>query len=412
MSAANGAVGCFDPDDNQNGFTGLVLAFTGSALYASGEEPVEIHQGDVRETNGGVWRTIDDGTGRYGPLSGMPKPGIAWDKLYVGLIDGVEFTAQPSALKICGCCTLDTDTTLYALDDNTYGGPLGTTGKIWKFTDCLAKRGPALVTEDKILIGCDPVSGRASEVNLCWEQLCVADEYDLEISKNADFNILVVNLVDEDDCGGAEVQDVTSPCMYFPAGGLASTFDSSAIAFFGNLECGHTYFWRVKARNCATTQEARSPWSEVRSFSVKAGLPVIASTVGLQLLSPANGSMGIPVQSPSFSWSPLGENTKYKFQLAKDAAMTQIVKEAEVTNGAYGYDGALDYSTTYFWKVSCVDPACDGSATFTFQTEPKPVGPEQAPPPAPTPIWVWVVIAIGAILVIVTLVLIFKTRRV
>jgi hypothetical protein len=92
--------------------------------------------------------------------------------------------------------------------------------------------------------------------------------------------------------------------------------------------------------------------------------------------------------------------------------MTQIVKEAEVTNTAYAYDGTLDYSTPYFWKVSCVDPACDASATFSFQTEPKPAAPEEKAPVAPTPIWVWVVIAIGAILVIVTLVLIFKTRRV
>ena len=78
----------------------------------------------------GVCRTVDDGTGKYGPLSGMPKPGIAWDCLIVGLENGVteacdidsmnwpEFTLEPSSLKACGCCTLDTDTTLYAIDDS------------------------------------------------------------------------------------------------------------------------------------------------------------------------------------------------------------------------------------------------------------------------------------------------------
>jgi hypothetical protein len=410
MAAVNGAVGCPSPDSNRDGFYGIQLAFTGSALYAAGGEAVD----SQRTTNGGVWRTIDDGTGRYGPLSGMPKPGIAWDKLIVGLPAGVVFTAEPWSLKICGCCTLDTDTTVYALDNRNYVAA-SNQGRIWRFTDCLAKRGPALVTEDKLLIGCDPVSGRAQEVNLCWEQLCVADQYDLEISKNTDFNILVVNMVDEDDCNpaGFEVQDVTSPCVFFPAGGLASVSDSSAIAFFGNLECGHTYYWRVKARNCATTQISRSPWSEARSFTVKAGLPVVSPYLGLQLLAPNNGAMGIPVKSPSFSWSPFGDATKYKFVLAKDAALTQIVKEAEPTTTAYMYDGTLDYSTNYFWRVMEEEPSpSDWSATFSFQTEPKPLGPEQAPPPAPTPIWVWVVIAIGAILVIVTLVLIFKTRRV
>jgi hypothetical protein len=337
----------------------------------------------------------------------------------------VDFSAQPSALKACGCCTLDTDTTLYAIDNRAYTAPtiyvpIATQGRIWAFTDCLAKRGPALVTEDKSLIGCDPVSGRASEVNLCWEQLCVADTYDIEIAKTADFSIRVIDLCGESSCGCWAPADVTIPCAFFPAGGIATDAGwglaeggvASAVAAWGNLECGHTYYWRIKARSCATTQVIRSSWSEVRSFSVKAGLPVVSTYSGLQLLSPANGGMGIPATTPAFSWAPLGENTKYKFQLAKDSAMTQIVKEAEVTNTAYGYDGTLDYSTPYFWKVSCVDPACDSSATFSFQTEPKPAAPSGAAPAAPTPIWVWVVIAIGAILVIVTLVLIFKTRRV
>jgi hypothetical protein len=93
--------------------------------------------------------------------------------------------------------------------------------------------------------------------------------------------------------------------------------------------------------------------------------------------------------------------------------MTQIVKEAEVATTAYEFDGKLDYSTNYFWRVMTLEPApSDWSATFSFQTEAEPVETAGPPAPAPTPVWVWVVIAIGAILVIVTLVLIFKTRRV
>jgi hypothetical protein len=154
----------------------------------------------------------------------MPKPGVAWDCLIVGLENNVTpegydncdegrtgvddtwpvFTLEPSSLKACGCCTLDTDTTLYAIDDADYAArtvildepccppdpapcPYCATvkgGLVWAFTDCVAKKGPALITADKTLIGCDPVSGRAQEVNLCWEQLCVADAYDIEIAKN------------------------------------------------------------------------------------------------------------------------------------------------------------------------------------------------------------------------------------
>jgi hypothetical protein len=420
MALTNGAIFCPAQDAAQAGNTGIFVAFTGQALYVASQ--TALAPTDTGATSGGVWRTIDDGTGKYGPLSGLPKPGIAWDRLYVGLVSGIvpgpailplKFTLQPQSLKGCGCCTLDTDTTLYAIDDNTYYGPTIGAGKIWGFTDCLAKRGPALITEDAALIGCDPVSGRAQEVNLCWEQLCVADGYDIEISKNADFTIKVVDWVSEADCGGFLVPtDVTSPCVYFPAGGLDFTFGSS-IALFGNLECGHTYYWRVKARECATTQVVRSPWSEARSFTVKAGLPVVSPYLGLQLLSPNNGCLGCPVAPASFSWSPFKETTKYKFVLAKDSEMTQVVKEAEVSTTAYEYDGTLDYSTNYFWRVMSEEPApSDWSATFSFQTEAQPAQAQGPAPAAPTPIWVWVVIAIGAILVIVTLVLIFKTRRV
>jgi hypothetical protein len=399
----------------------------------------------------------------------MPKPGIAWDCLntFVNLpkIGALAynpcFKLEPSSLKACGCCTLDTDTTLYGIDAQPYYpstpvnwlspvwplNPFNSldinnfnqrTGMVWLFTDCMAKKGPALITEDKTLIGCDPVSGRAQEVNFCWEQLCVANKYDIEISKNTDFSIKIIDWTTEDGCGGLEPADVTMPCAFFPAGGLAAGANQtivvvvpvaggavvganqnigpqgSAIALAGNLECGHTYYWRIKVRECATGQYIRSPWSEARSFTVKAGLPTVSTYLGLTLLAPNNGCLGCPVKPVSFSWSPFKETTKYKFQLASDAGMTQLVKEAEVLNStAYEYDGALEYSTNYFWRVQTMEPApSDWSATFSFQTEAKPAEAAGAAPAAPTPIWVWVVIAIGAILVIVTLVLIFKTRRV
>ena len=212
-------------------------------------------------------------------------------------------------------------------------------------------------TEETTLIGCDPVTGRAQEVNLCWEQLCVADRYDIEVAKDPDFSILVIDWTTEAVCGGLTPEDVTQPCAYIPAGGVASILEGSAIAAAGNLECGHTYYWRVRARRCATGQWLRSPWSEVMSFTVKAGLPVNTPYYGPQLLSPDNGCVGCPVKPVSFSWSPFKETTKYQFLLAKDAEMTQIVVEAEVSTTAYEYDGTLEYDTNYFWRVRALEPA-------------------------------------------------------
>jgi hypothetical protein len=274
----------------------------------------------------------------------------------------------------------------------------------------MAKRGPALVTEDKTLIGCDPVSGRAQEVNLCWEQLCVANAYALEIAKDAKFDIRV--LVTGGGCDPDDFlvpADLQTPCVYFPAGGEAFTLGSS-IAAWGNLECGHTYYWHIQVLECATTQVIRSPWSEVRSFTVKAGLPVVSTYLGLTLLAPNNGCLACPIK-PVFSWSPFKETTKYKFQLATDSGMTQLVRDVDLPTTAYEFDGALDFSTNYFWRVMSMEPApSDWSATFSFVTEPKPAA-AAAAPVAPTPLWVWVVIAIFAILVILILILTFMTHR-
>jgi hypothetical protein len=233
-----------------------------------------------------------------------------------------------------------------------------------------------------MLVGCDPVSGRSQEVNLCWEQLCVADAYDIEIAKQPEFTIRIIDWVIAGTPTGIPPAgfltwaaaflapaEVTAPCVYFPAGGLTALGTASEIAAWGNLECGHTYYWRVQVRECATTQVVRSPWSEIRSFTVKAGLPVTTPYYGPQLLAPNNGCLGCPVQPASFSWSPFKETTKYKFVLATDAAMTQVVTEAEVPTTAFEYDGALNYSTNYFWRVMSLEPApSDWSATFSFQT--------------------------------------------
>jgi len=399
MAAVNGAAGSFHPV----GYYGLQLAFTGHdnqhALYGA-HDPVQ--QG----ANSGVDRVL------Y-PLDGMPKPGLVWDCLNVFTppdTAGVMFTREPWSLKICGCLTLDTDTTLYALDARGYD-PANRVGMLWAFTDCMAKAGPALITEDEMLVGCDPVSGRSQEVNFAWEQLCLASAYDIEVAKNEEFTIRVVDWVAEGGLAGFLVPaEVTSPACYFPAGGLDQTA-ASAIAQAGNLECGHTYYWRVKVRQCATTQVVRSPWSEVRSFTVKAGLPVRTSYYGVRLLAPDNGCIGCRVSPASFSWAPFKGTEKYKFILAKDSGMTDVIAEAEVSTTAYEYDGTLDYSTNYFWRVMSLEPApSDWSATFSFQTEAAPALPPAPQAPPSTPLWVWAVIAVGLALGIATLILILRTR--
>ncbi len=435
---------------------GLAQAWTGEpepALYSAHAEMLDgnsfwINVGGLTDRiNSGVCRTLR-------PRVGIPKPGIGWDCLDIFAplnTSGVVFTLEPSSLKYCGCCTLDTNTTLYAIDDETgtasiisAGASAATPGwrfgrwnfhrmsalagwdtafpgytpklrqgMLWAYTDCLAKKGPILKSPaDKFLVGADPVTGRNQQIDLAWEQLCLSTSYQLQIGKDAAFTLRInpalSNLNNITAVRGSlllnmDAVNMTSPAAWIAPGALP--------------EAGAIYYWRIRSARSATSQIAASPWSEVRSFTVKAGFIVNTPYYGVQLLAPNNGCIGCKVKPASFSWSPWKEATKYQFDLAKDPEFKTLVVTATTTTTGYEYGGTLDYSTNYFWRVKALEVnglniPSDWSATFSMQTEPAPAPP--APPPAEpaTPVWVWVIIAIGAILVIVTLVLIFKTRRV
>lgn len=156
--------------------------------------------------------------------------------------------------------------------------------------------------------------------------------------------------------------------------------ETTAYKSQGALEYSTSYFWRTKA-----LEPEPGNWSATFSFQTMAKPAVPTPTMqpypGPQLLSPTNGYIGTPVKPASFSWSPYKEATKYQFVLAKDGAMTQIVKEANVTTTTYEYDGTLEPGRAYFWRVKAVEPTpSDWSATFAFQT----AGAPAAPPPPGT----------------------------
>ena len=384
------------------------------------------------------------------PRSGIPKPGISWDQLIASSAFyqtfGVLFTLEPKSLKFCGCLTDATDTTLYAIDNDWYANnhnvrkgawipekdpasivdstwpptmfnsaawTVRTTGMLWAYTDCVAKRGPKLTMDDGTIIGCDPATGRNQEVNFTWEQLCVANSYQIRVAKDSKFTLMMADVT-------ITPVSVTSPAfIYLTAGGVA-TYNASTTTTVQTattlqpLECGHKYFWEVRVRGAVTGELLRSPYSDIRAFTIKAGFRVTTPYYGPQLLEPINGC-GCACDAPiNFSWSPFKETQKYKFELSENADMTSPVVSVEVGTTAYQYKGTIKCNQAYFWRVMATQPApSEWSAVFTFKTQKAPVTPTQAPiPEEKTPIWVWVLIAIGAILVIVTLVLIFKTRRV
>jgi hypothetical protein len=292
---------------------GIVQAWTGDpqpALYSAHD--------NITNTNlfwdSAVCRTLK-------PRDGMPKPGIYWDCLDVFApinTTGVLFTLEPTSLKYCGCCTLDTNTTLYAIDDER-GAVIGTTapltgrwnnhrnlcaqpwndtwagytpklrqGMLWAYTDCLAKKGPILKSPaDQYLVGADPVTGRNQQIDLAWEQLCLATYYQLQIAKDAAFTLRINPALNN----GNSIASVTgSILLRMDAANMTSP--AAWIAPGALPEAGAIYYWRVRAARSATGQIAASPWSAVRSFTVKAGFIVNTPYYGVQLLAPNNGCIG------------------------------------------------------------------------------------------------------------------------
>ena len=302
---------------------------------------------------------------------------------------------------------------------------------IYAFDDNICCHGPVTVATGEI--GCDPVSGRAQEVNFCWEQLSLADAYDIEVAKDDEFSLKVVDMAGEHMWEGFLVPvDVTRPCVFFPAGGgtaggtliignendpgkkdlVTAQAEGSSIGFYGQLECGHTYYWRVRVRHAATTETIRSPWSETSSFTVKAGAPIAAHHQGVQLLAPHNGAVGCPITSVPFSWAPLPGVTRYQFELAEDADFSKIISSVTTPATAHTYEGWLKYQSVYFWRVRALEvngqtAPGDWSSTFCFQTETFELPAVPAQVPSGVPLWAWVTIALGSALVAVTVSLIF-----
>ncbi len=349
---------------------------------------------------------------------------IRWSSAYAGIDPTISLGTEPTTrLRICGGLDLGEPVTVWVIDQRLYNPPQG---GVWCYTDTLLWTGPTPVEPvSRTAVDCDPVSGRASEINLKWKPVSLSRGYRIEIAKDEDFALKVAyiggycrtsNLVQPQEtiCTGWSVpfyvpHDLDAPALVIPPGG-GKVIDANGNSWtVPALEAGHTYYWRIAVQDVATGDSIWSPSSWREMFIVKAGLPVRTPYYGLQLLSPNNGCLGCPVKLASFTWSAFTDTTRYKFVLAKDSAMTEIVVETESPSTSYKHESTLDYSTNYFWRVMALEPTqSDWSATFVFRTEDAPTQPHNTSQQAL--LWGWVIVVIGVILDISLLMLILRRR--
>jgi len=347
---------------------------------------------------------------------------VRWSFAGAGLDPLVSFGTEPTTrLRICGGLVSGEPITVWLIDQRPYSPPQG---GVWKYIDDLAWNGPTPTSPvSNTTVKYDPVSGRAGQLDLMWKPVSLSRGYRIEIAKDEDFALKVADI--GNPWGGKTSTlgkpptytdapyippDLDAPALVIPPGGGTVIDGNSDNWTVPALEAGHTYYWRVTVQSVATGDYITSPpsWREI--FTVQAGLPASHPYYGLQLLSPGNGCLGCTTKPASFSWSPFRDTQGYRFVLARDAAMTDVVVDTELPTAGYSYEGALDYGTVYFWRVMAVEPMPgDWSATFCFRTESAP-----APPPSypqrQLPPWAWVII-IGGLLVD-TYLLVLLLRRV
>jgi len=381
------------------GYYGIVLsnaegnpetdATTGGVLYAT------FYDADGNVT--GVARCLN-------PAEETACGEAAWDYLIQDTADNHgQFTLEPSSLKICGCLTPDTSARLFAIDDNWYYDYFATDeedsslGRLWTYEDCFAKAAPVIVSPaDNVVVDADPCYCWNDAFTLKWERQCDACSYNLQISRDADFTEVVLDISGRD-------KDTCLENDYEPSSGTSPSYVVKNQEL-GTGSCGTTFYWRVRSADAETDEIIHSPWSDVRSFTVAVG-----AGAALTLTNPSNGAIGVAVTGIPFTWDAVPDATGYEFSMVNAATDADVVSATPVSGTTYTYTGTLSYNTSYYWTVKALkDSTPFGAATATFTT-----GAEGAVPvPPTTPAWVWVVIAIGAVLVIVTLVLIFRTRRV
>ena len=325
------------------------------------------------------------------------------------------FRKEPSGLRICGCLSTDTNSILWALDDQYYDVIGQEYGLLWSYEDCAAKHGPELTSpEDGAVLSCDVCDTCAGAAfTLKWERMCLACSYDIEI-------------MDEDGNTFAYIEDIEitgdPPTLYI---GDTSSFKYSgqdiiySMIQIWELPCGRTYTWHVREANTETDECVHSPWSETWSFTIEA-----SSANAVKLIAPQQGDTVYQRTGVGFSWTSVYDANKYTFVLSKNADLSGALATAEVNGTAYAYSGTLDYETTYYWQVTAwkgnTMMSQSDIGTFAIAAEeyippePQPVEPPviNIPPTQQiTPTWIYAVIGIGAALIVVVIVLIVRSRR-
>jgi hypothetical protein len=105
--------------------------------------------------------------------------------------------------------------------------------------------------------------------------------------------------------------------------------------------------------------------------SVDFGLTFFTQAASTPVLdNPGNGANSVPLQ-PVFTWEASDQAASYLFELATDAAFSNVVISETVEGTSFQPSTELGLDTEYWWRVSSAN-TCGGntSAIYSFRTAP------------------------------------------
>jgi hypothetical protein len=171
-----------------------------------------------------------------------------------------------------------------------------------------------------------------STINLLWNSLPNAWNYELQIASDANFTNIVKDLT---------ITDTTKSYL------------------FTDFTINSNYFWRVRGQN----NIGYGNWSNVWKFKVSQFLPQ-----KVVLLQPINNSIQNTLK-PVFSWQPSLYANYYTIQIAKDEQFTiNVIAVSGLLSTTYTPSINLAHNTTYYWRVRGSNPGGDGNWSDTFAT--------------------------------------------
>ncbi len=178
----------------------------------------------------------------------------------------------------------------------------------------------------------DGETGLSRTPSLEWNASSGTDEYRVQVSTSSGFGSRVVN----------------------------TTTGTTSLSPESPLDFSTTYHWRVRASN----ENGTSDWSDSWSFTTTHNTP---STP--QLSTPADGFLGT-VRTPELSWQASDRAESYRVQMATSSNFGSPLTDQTTSDTDFNFGSALDYFTTYYWRVRASNQAgnSDWSDTWAFTT--------------------------------------------